>query len=67
MLDWNHDGKIDYKDYAFFDEVVYHAEKKQAENKRKEEQGVQDCNEGGAWSWVKTVFVFLVVAFLFGI
>lgn len=22
MLDWNHDGKIDYKDYAFYNNVV---------------------------------------------
>ena len=22
MLDWNHDGKIDYKDHAFYNNVV---------------------------------------------
>ena len=31
MLDWNHDGKIDYKDHAFYNNVV-EPEMKKSEN-----------------------------------
>ena len=30
MLDWNHDGKIDYKDHAFYNNVVEPGIKKDA-------------------------------------
>ena len=51
MMDWNHDGKIDYKDHAFYNNVVEPGLKKNEKhssiNGSNKESSTQSSAEGG--------------------
>ena len=65
-MDWNHDGKHDYKDHAFYNNVISTGEKKTARTSGgyhkatdKRNSGVGDRSSGRGW------FVMIVAIVLY--
>ena len=64
MLDWNHDGKIDYKDHAFYNNVVEPGMKK-GENSSSSNGSNKNSYSSteGSGSGIK-IFVWICVLYL---
>ena len=70
MIDWNHDGKIDYKDEAFFHNVVLKGEEK---DKELEEKGTipyshstsSDSGNGAKWFFI-ILFIYIFMQIIGG-
>lgn len=65
MLDWNHDGKIDYKDHAFYNNVVEPGMKKDEKSSSgdyKHSSGSSPAESSGK-GWA--IFIGICVVYLF--
>ena len=66
MLDWNHDGKIDYKDHAFYNNVVEPGMKKDEKSLssgvHKHASGPSSTESSGKG---RVIFIGICVAYLF--
>ena len=66
MLDWNHDGKIDYKDHAFYNNVVEPGMKKDekslSSDGQKHSSGSSPAESSGK-GWV--IFIGICIVYLF--
>ena len=66
MLDWNHDGKIDYKDHAFYNNVVEPGTKKSENSSSSNSSNksfYQPSSSEGSGSSIK-IFVGICVLYL---
>ena len=65
MLDWNHDGKIDYKDHAFYNNVVEpgikKSEKPSLDNGSNKKSSASSSTEGSG----KGVAIFIAICVLY--
>ena len=60
MIDWNHDGKIDYKDEAFFHNVVLKGEEKDKEFE--EETGITPYSHTTSSDSSSAKWFFIILA-----
>ena len=69
MLDWNHDGKIDYKDHAFYNNVVEPGMKKDSSSRSSGSSNKNTSNqshytaETNSNGW--TIFIVICVVYFF--
>ncbi len=63
MIDWNHDGKIDYKDDAFFHNVVLKGEEKDKE--MEEKQGITPYSHSTSTNSSNGLKWFFIILFVY--
>ncbi len=69
MFDWNHDGKIDYKDHAFYNNVVEPGMKKDSSScpssSSNKNTGNQSHNTSDSNSHGLAIFIAICVVYFF--
>ena len=60
MIDWNHDGKVDYKDDAFFHNIVM----KDSENKSTIKNQARNSNSSSSSGEISSGAVWCFVLFI---
>lgn len=64
MIDWNHDGRIDYKDHAFYNNVVEPGMKKSGNSVSDNSNKSYSTTTGGVGSGTKIFIAICVLYFI---